>query len=98
MARLSCIPHKVSDDGVKQDDPETHRSFLQALEDSCSNGLIHDCLELGGGLSWANVMLWKMMEYLPFRRMDLQKNGSWKPIRWRVSQNPRILSFPNDSR
>ena len=22
------------------------------------------------------------MEYLPFRRMDLQTDGSWKPIRW----------------
>ena len=22
------------------------------------------------------------MEYMPFRRMDLQPDGSWKPIRW----------------
>lgn len=22
------------------------------------------------------------MEYLPFRRMDLQSDGSWKPIIW----------------
>lgn len=22
------------------------------------------------------------MEYLPFRRMDLQPDGSWKPINW----------------
>lgn len=22
------------------------------------------------------------MEFLPVRRMDLQPNGSWKPIRW----------------
>src|SRR5207245_879342 len=25
---------------------------------------------------------WKIMEYLPFRRMDLRPDGSWKPIRW----------------
>ncbi len=82
MARLNCIPHKVSNTGERLEDPETHQSFLQALEDSCSTGVIHDCLERGKGGSWANVLLWKMMEYLPFRRMDLQKNGSWKPIRW----------------
>ncbi|KAK4236392.1 hypothetical protein C8A03DRAFT_16973 [Achaetomium macrosporum] len=44
--------------------------------------LIHDSLEYGGGLSWSSVLAWKMMEYLPFRRMDLQEDGSWKPIRW----------------
>ncbi|KAG6119921.1 hypothetical protein E4U13_007088 [Claviceps humidiphila] len=44
--------------------------------------LIHDSLEYGGGLSATAVMGWKFMEFLPFRRMDLQPNGSWKPIRW----------------
>ncbi|KAL2168167.1 hypothetical protein VTG60DRAFT_335 [Thermothelomyces hinnuleus] len=43
---------------------------------------IHDCLKFGGGLSWSSVLAWKVMEYLPFRRMDLQEDGSWKPIRW----------------
>ncbi|KAG5951060.1 hypothetical protein E4U53_003853 [Claviceps sorghi] len=44
--------------------------------------LIHDSLEYGGGLGAMAVTAWKFMEYLPFRRMDLQPNGSWKPIRW----------------
>ncbi|KAG6006841.1 hypothetical protein E4U21_006648 [Claviceps maximensis] len=44
--------------------------------------LIHDSLEYGGGLGAMAVTGWKFMEYLPFRRMDLQPNGSWKPIRW----------------
>ncbi|KAL2192550.1 hypothetical protein P885DRAFT_47384 [Corynascus similis CBS 632.67] len=43
---------------------------------------IHDSLEFGGGLGWSSVLAWKIMEYLPFRRMDLQEDGSWKPIRW----------------
>ena len=30
------------------------------------------------------VAMWKIMEYLPFRRMDLQEDGSWKAIRWYV--------------
>ncbi|KAH0595440.1 hypothetical protein MHUMG1_06615 [Metarhizium humberi] len=43
---------------------------------------LHDCLHYGGGLGAMAVTAWKFMEYLPFRRMDLQPNGSWKPIRW----------------
>ncbi|QPH09576.1 hypothetical protein C2857_000435 [Epichloe festucae Fl1] len=43
---------------------------------------IHDSLEYGGGLGPMAVTAWKLMEYLPFRRMDLQPDGSWKPIRW----------------
>ncbi|KAJ2996828.1 hypothetical protein NUW58_g848 [Xylaria curta] len=43
---------------------------------------IHDSLEFSSGLGTIPVISWKFMEYLPFRRMDLQPDGSWKPIRW----------------
>ncbi|KAI1734132.1 hypothetical protein F4680DRAFT_462606 [Xylaria scruposa] len=43
---------------------------------------IHDSLEFSSGLGTIPVISWKFMEYLPFRRMDLQSDGSWKPIRW----------------
>jgi hypothetical protein len=43
---------------------------------------IHDSLEFSSGLGKIQVLSWKFMEYLPFRRMDLQPDGSWKPIRW----------------
>lgn len=43
---------------------------------------IHDSLEYGSGLTRGQVLSWKIMEYMPFRRMDLQSDGSWKPIRW----------------
>ncbi|KAF2969327.1 hypothetical protein GQX73_g4247 [Xylaria multiplex] len=43
---------------------------------------IHDSLEFSSGLGMIPVLSWKFMEYLPFRRMDLQPDGSWKPIRW----------------
>ncbi|KAI3342541.1 hypothetical protein F4824DRAFT_495492 [Ustulina deusta] len=43
---------------------------------------IHDSLEFSSGLGVVPVISWKFMEYLPFRRMDLQADGSWKPIRW----------------
>ncbi|KAL7623520.1 hypothetical protein AAE478_007203 [Parahypoxylon ruwenzoriense] len=43
---------------------------------------IHDSLEFSSGLSKGQVLSWNIMEYMPFRRMDLQPEGSWKPIRW----------------
>lgn len=58
-------------------DPRTY------LENSYTRGKIHDCLLYpSGGLSLTGTIGWKMMEYLPFRRMDLQPDGSWKSIIW----------------
>lgn len=56
--------------------------FNQALVSTMDQGIAHDCLTYGGGLSFFSTMAWRLMEYLPFRRMDLQPDGSWKPIRW----------------
>lgn len=58
------------------------RRFHNALELSSTKGWIHDCLAFNNGLPAASVIVWRIMEYLPFRRMDLQPDGSWKPIRW----------------
>lgn len=44
--------------------------------------LLHDALKFRNGLGSLVVTAWNMMEWLPFRRMDLQPDGSWKPIRW----------------
>jgi len=43
---------------------------------------LRDSLVFGGGLSRKSVLSWQLMEYLPMRRMDLQPDGSWKPIAW----------------
>lgn len=43
---------------------------------------IHDSLSYDCGMSFVSVLSWKIMEYMPFRRMDLQSDGTWKPIRW----------------
>ena len=58
------------------------RNFHDALRLSSTQGWIHDCLSFGNGLPATSVLVWRLMEYLPFRRMDLQPDGSWKPIRW----------------
>jgi hypothetical protein len=56
----------------------TFREMLQKAE----TARIHDSLEFDCGLGWGTVLSWKMMEFIPFRRMDLTEDGAWKPIRW----------------
>ncbi|KAJ6145548.1 hypothetical protein N7470_009443 [Penicillium chermesinum] len=60
-----------------RDDP-----FHDTLKKTMDHGIVHDCLTYRGGLSVFSTLAWRLMEYLPFRRMDLQSDGSWKPIRW----------------
>ncbi|KXT08459.1 hypothetical protein AC579_6327 [Pseudocercospora musae] len=47
-----------------------------------AKGRVHDSLTFGGGLSRLAVCAWRLMEFMPFRRMDLQQDGSWKAISW----------------
>lgn len=56
-------------------------SFHEMLH-QCHHAGIHDSLQFDCGLHWSTVLSWKIMEYIPFRRMDLSDDGSWKPIRW----------------
>lgn len=54
----------------------------EILERAYTRGKIHDCLRFNNGIGRVGVLGWKAMEWLPFRRMDLQPNGSWKAISW----------------
>ncbi|KAK4101148.1 hypothetical protein N658DRAFT_426017 [Parathielavia hyrcaniae] len=67
-----------SSSSQSSDDPPTFREMMHKAHVA----LLHDSLKFGGGLPWSSVLAWKVMEYLPFRRMDLKEDGSWKPIRW----------------
>ena len=64
-----------------QNRPSAHKRFHTMIH-KASSALIHDSLEFSSGLGFGPVLSWKMMEYMPFRRMDLLPNGHWKPIRW----------------
>ncbi|WEW59150.1 hypothetical protein PRK78_004619 [Emydomyces testavorans] len=73
-----------SPEDLDSDAPQAalNEDFHTALHLSSTQGHLHDCLSFDGGLSRISVLVWKVMEYLPFRRMDLQSDGTWKPIRW----------------
>lgn len=56
--------------------------FHKHLHSAATQGRIHDVLQFNNGAGPVGVVSWNFMEYLPFRRMDLQKDGTWKAIRW----------------
>jgi hypothetical protein len=57
---------------------------------------LHDSLSLRGGLPWPSVITWQIMEHLPFRRMDLQPDGTWKPISWPLPRG-ETRDMPDDA-
>lgn len=69
-------------------EPETRTqsAFHKTLHAAATKGVLHDCLEFNNGLSATSVLSWKIMEYLPFRRMDLNPDGTWGAISWYISE------------
>ncbi|CAI7639947.1 unnamed protein product [Penicillium glandicola] len=62
--------------------PAAHKSYLEALHLAGTKGHIHDLLAYGNGLPLTSVLSWRLMEYLPLRRMELQPDGALKAVRW----------------
>ncbi|KAL6706921.1 hypothetical protein ACN47E_005064 [Coniothyrium glycines] len=56
--------------------------FHKHLHSAATKGRIHDVLQFKNGAGRFGVASWNLMEYLPFRRMDLQEDGTWSAIRW----------------
>ncbi|KAF2752803.1 hypothetical protein EJ05DRAFT_446101 [Pseudovirgaria hyperparasitica] len=56
--------------------------FYDALDFAATRGKIHDVLQFNNGAGATGVISWNMMEYMPFRRMDLRADGSWGAISW----------------
>ncbi|MCJ1398076.1 hypothetical protein MMC11_001273 [Xylographa trunciseda] len=73
---------KIEAPPANPDHGSARSAFHQALIESATTSALHDCLVFGGGLKAGGVLWWNFMEYLPFRRMDLQPDNSWKSISW----------------
>ncbi|KAL6231029.1 hypothetical protein BDW75DRAFT_221272 [Aspergillus navahoensis] len=87
--------HTAASGDWKQPASSSQR-FKAALYASSTEGLLHDCLSFNSGLPPLSVLTWRLMEYLPFRRMDLQEDGSWEPIRWPLPCG-EVRDIPNDA-
>lgn len=85
------IEESQSDDINIDELPVFHRKLALAATKS----RIHDVLRFGNGINAFGVMAWNFMEYLPLRRMDLQDDGSWKPITWPLPKG-EVRDIPDD--
>lgn len=70
--------------------------FHKYLHKASTHGKIHDVLQFRNGASHLSVVSWNIMEYLPFRRMDLQEDGSWKSITWPLPKG-EVRDIPADA-
>lgn len=82
MIRESRSPNKSHDSSTTDTSDEAPRSAFHEMLHKAHVARIHDSLSFDCGMSLTSVVSWKIMEYMPFRRMDLQADGTWKPIRW----------------
>lgn len=76
--------------------PTELSAFHRALHHASTLSVKHDCLAFGGGLKASSVLSWKIMEYMPFRRMDLQPDGSWKSISWPLPRG-EVRDIPDNA-
>ena len=92
--------NNLSADPLRQTDTTCSRNhsdpFQEVLTRTMDQGIVHDCLSYGGGLSFFSTFAWRLMEYLPFRRMDLQPDGSWKPISWPLPRG-EVRDIPDNA-
>lgn len=71
--------------------------FHKRLHHAATQGVLHDCLEFNNGLPRFSVLSWKMMEYMPFRRMDLKPDGSWEAITFPLPMG-EVRDIPADAK
>lgn len=65
--------------GLQPEKPK-QSEFHRILHAAATKGMLHDCLAFNNGLTPMSVLSWRIMEYMPFRRMDLKPDGSWEAI------------------
>lgn len=75
-------PTMTMEEPDREDDDAEPSSPFHKMMHKAHIARMHDSLQFDCGMSFLSVLSWKVMEYMPFRRMDLQADGTWKPIRW----------------
>ncbi|EHK20719.1 uncharacterized protein TRIVIDRAFT_192636 [Trichoderma virens Gv29-8] len=86
-----------SPDTMADDEEQDLKKIFLEMMHNAHLAKIHDSLVYGGGLSATAVTAWNMMEWMPFRRMDLQTDGTWKPINWPLPRG-EVRDVPNNVR
>jgi hypothetical protein len=94
--RDSCLS-PTEEATVDQQETNELLQFKSALWRAATTSRIHDFLQFGQGVAWTTVLTWKIVEYLPLRRIGLQEDGSWRVIRWPLPLGER-RDVPRDAK
>ncbi|GAB1216689.1 hypothetical protein ATERTT37_005907 [Aspergillus terreus] len=94
LHQFKCIEDDAPTDGCDPDEGEMR--FVPALLRSSEAGRLHDRLQFGQGFSVPSVLVWRLMEYIPIRRAELQQDGRWALIRWKLHRG-RVRDIPLDA-
>ncbi|KAL8669231.1 MAG: hypothetical protein Q9168_006168 [Polycauliona sp. 1 TL-2023] len=78
-------------------EPPQMSEFHKRLHNAATQGVLHDCLAFNNGLPPSAVLSWRFMEYMPFRRMDLRPDGSWKAITFPLPRG-EVRDIPRDAK
>ncbi|KAB5518147.1 hypothetical protein GE09DRAFT_978418 [Coniochaeta sp. 2T2.1] len=89
-------PNDSWSDKNSNDNKHHHSPFHRHIH-AATTAPLHDSLSFSPHLPFLSVLAWRVMEYLPFRRMDLRGDGSWKPIRWPLPCG-EVRDIPHDAR
>ncbi|OJD35036.1 short chain dehydrogenase reductase family [Diplodia corticola] len=88
--------NQASEGGKGDTEHQEHSKRFHALiHSSATAGKIHDVLCFNNGASHLSVFSWNCMEWIPFRRMDLTNDGSWRSIAWPLPKG-EVRDVPND--
>ncbi|TDZ40806.1 Uncharacterized protein CTRI78_v010095 [Colletotrichum trifolii] len=80
--KATATEHENADSSHSEDSHTHCLSQFDSMMRTAHEAQIHDSLDFSCGMHPASVFMWRVMEHLPFRRLDLRPDGSWKPIRW----------------
>ncbi|KNG81946.1 hypothetical protein ANOM_008867 [Aspergillus nomiae NRRL 13137] len=93
---LTSTQRVASDSTLNQTDLSSWSSSHTALELSRNEGVLPDPLAFNNDLSTVSVLKRCLLEYLPLRRVKLQSDESWRPIRWPPSRGT-ARNIPRDA-
>lgn len=98
LKRFNCYEDLTGADKIHchENHQQGPDNFHDVLTRTMDRGIVHDTLTYGSGVSFFSTLAWRLMEYMPFRRMDLQPDGSWKPIRWPLPCG-EVRDIPEDA-
>ncbi|KAF1815586.1 hypothetical protein P152DRAFT_429712 [Eremomyces bilateralis CBS 781.70] len=100
LRKLNCAPDVERREGQQQSvegSGEVDGSqFHRILHELSIGGRTHDALRRNNGASLMSVLGWNIMEWLPFRRMDLKEDESWTSISWPLPRG-EVRDFPDNA-